>query len=530
MKRDARTSAKDGTASVEDGAGIANSRPTNKVIAIDLGASGGKLFACTFESNSFRLTEIHRFSHEAVTFYMGDRDGSLEQRLFWDDMLLYDQIMTGLRIFGREIDGTADAIGIDTWGADGMLVSAAGTALGRMFAYRDHRLDAMIATVKERIDERRVYEITGIHFQPFNLSNQLAWLVLNRNEYLKQGTLFLPTPTLFNFYLAGAKEVDSSWASVSQLMDSRTKSWSKEILHALEIPIWLMPRIVPPGTVLGALHERLASSVGLSQAQLIAVGSHDTASAYAAAPVRDPGEALIISSGTWSLVGKLIPEPITTPEAMAANMSNEGGIGNIRFLKNCMGTWIVQELRRVWRHQDGSELSWEQITQLTVRGTACAFIDPDDASFYNPANMQEAITAYCRRTAQGVPRDRPTLLRTVLESLALKYRLVNDQICSISGKPTQVIHIVGGGSKNELLNQMTADACCRPVVAGPEEATAVGNAMLQAIAVGVIHWSDVLPLIQDAFTLREYTPADSQKWERTYDSFKVALRKAGNLP
>ena len=496
-----------------------------KIIAIDLGASEGKLFACTLRGDLLTLQEIHRFSNEAIPFYIPDRDRKLEERLFWDDVRLYANIIDGLRIYRREIGDTADSIGIDIWGSDGMFISPDGTPLERMYAYRDHRLDTMIEAVKERIAARRVYEITGIHFQPFNISNQLLWFVQNRQRLLKKGVIFLPAPALFNYYLGGVTEIDSSWASVTQLMNAKSRRWSREILHALGIPLWLMPKIVNPGTILGVLHKPLADSVGLNQAKLIAVGSHDTASAYTAAPVQNPSHALIISSGTWSLVGKLIPKPITTSEVMAMNMSNEGGVGNIRFLKNCMGTWIVQELRRQWRNRDGREMRWEELSHLTSQGRSLTtFIDLDDRSFYNPSNMEEAIAKYCLRTGQPVLRDRATILKAVYESLALKYRMVNDQICRLTGKSTQVIHIVGGGSKNTSLNQMTANACATPVVAGPEEATAVGNAVVQAMGLGVIEQlSEASSLIGNAFAIHEYRPRDSDKWERAYKQFKTVI-------
>ena len=256
------------------------------------------------------------------------------------------------------------------------------------------------------------------------------------------------------------------------------------------------------------------------------MASHDTASAFAAAPVANPSSALIISSGTWSLIGKLLKRPITTPEAMSANISNEGGVGSIRFLKNCMGTWLVQELRRAWRDLDGREMAWDEMNALTERGAPfAAFVDPNDPSFYNPANMEEAIVAFCRRTGQEPPRDRGTMLRSVYESLALKYRAVGEQIASVSGKPNRVVHIVGGGSKNELLNQFTANACGLKVVAGPEEATAIGNAMVQALGLGVIaEMSEAQQLIRAGFPIREYKPKDRDAWDAAYGRFRTVAK------
>jgi len=497
-----------------------------RVIAVDLGASGGKCFAGLFDDDEFVLKEIHRFSHEPSVLFVADRTGRVEERSVWNDILIYENIVQGLRAYRREIGAEADSVAVDAWGADGVFISEDGVALGPMYCYRDHRLDGMIDQVKTLVEARRLYEITGIHFQPFNLSNQLLWFMRNRASLVRKDVRFLPSPTLFSYYLGGVTAVDSSWASITQLMDARKKKWSREILRALGIPVRIMPPIVEPGTIVGELHAGLAESVGLNRVKITASASHDTASAFAAAPVGNAAQALIISSGTWSLVGKLLRRPITGPEAMAANFSNEGGIGNIRFLKNCMGTWLVQELRRVWRARDGREMEWEELNRLTEQGAPfAAFIDPDDPGFFNPHNMEEAIIDFCRRTGQQPPADRGTLLRTIYESLALKYRMVAEQIAAASGKPNKVIHIVGGGSRNVFLDQSTANACGVKVVAGPEEATAVGNAMVQAVAVGFIErLSDAQAMIRSAFSIKEFSPRDRELWDRTYQRYKAFVK------
>jgi rhamnulokinase len=496
-----------------------------KVIAMDLGASGGKCFAGLFDDNGFTLREIHRFSHEAITMHVADRTGTVEERAYWDDLLIYRNLVEGLRAYRRDIGASVDTVGIDTWGADGVLVNEDGVTLGPMYCYRDHRLDGMIDQVKARMDPSRIYEITGIHFQPFNVSNQLLWLVQNRPSLIRPGVRYLPVPTLFSYYLGGVTVVDSSWASITQLMDARTRKWSREILRGLGIPSRIMPKIVAPGTIAGELRPALAESVGLNPAKIVAVGSHDTASAFAAAPVARTNKALIISSGTWSLIGKLIRAPLTGPEALAANLSNEGGIGNVRFLKNCMGTWLVQELRRAWRAEDGREMDWEECNRLTEAGRPfAALIDPDDAGFYNPPNMETAIMDFCRRTRQEPPRDRGTLLRTVYESLALKYRVVAEQISAVSGTPNTVVHIVGGGSRNVFLNQLTANACGMKVVAGPEEATAVGNAVVQAMALGIFRKPpEAKAMIRQAFPIKEYQPRDRDTWEKALERYRAIV-------
>ena len=492
------------------------------VFAVDLGASGGKCFIGRFKDHTFSMHEINRFSHDGISFFSRDDSGKVTERCYWNDTLLYENIVNGLYRCRREVSKRIEGIGIDTWGTDGGFVNPEGELAGKIYCYRDHRLDGMIEEVKRLIDPARIYEITGIHFQPFNVSNQLLWFMRNRRHTLQPGSLYLPMPAVFGFYLGGVRRIDSTWASVTQLMDCRTSDWSREVLDLLGIPYEILPEIVSPGSMAGALDGDLANRIGLNPAPIIAVGSHDTASAYSAAPVQDTNEALIISSGTWSLIGKLIPEPITSSVAMKYNLSNEGGIGNIRFLKNSMGLWIVQELRRGWEKADGKKMSWDTIVSLVTRSKPfTAFIDPDDSRFFNPPDMESEIAAYLRRTGQVPFTDRGSLLRIVYESLAMKYRAVSEQISEACGLPFRVVHIIGGGSKNELLNQFTADATGLPVLAGPQEITACGNIMVQAKALGIIPTlDDSHALIHEAFDIKKYAPLSSSGWETRYKDFK----------
>lgn len=497
-----------------------------RIFAVDLGASGGKFFSGVFEKDSFSMDEVHRFEHGGITFFLRDRENRVTERTYWDDTWLYENILRGLRRYRREIADRIESIGVDTWGSDGQFVTADGDLIGRVYCYRDHRLDRMIDELKKVVDPVRVYEITGIHFQPFNISNQLLWFLQNRRELLLPGSTFIPMPSLFYYYLGMVRMVDSSWASVTQLMDARKRRWSPELLQAIGMPEDVMPEIVEPGSVVGEMTGQLAESLRLNRAKLVAVGSHDTASAFAAVPEELGEEALIISSGTWSLVGKLIPQPITSADAMAFNISNEGGIGNIRFLKNCMGTWIVQELRRLWKQRDGQEMGWDEITGLVAQAEPFgSFIDPDDSGFYNPPDMEKAIASFCKKTGQAIPKNRATYLRVVYESLALKYRLVDEQISGVCGTPSRVVHIVGGGCKNELLNRFTADATGLPVVAGPEEATAVGNIAVQALGTGIFpDLGSALSVMLSAFTIRRFEPEKPQTWTQQYDKFRKILQ------
>ncbi|MDD5483384.1 MAG: rhamnulokinase [Kiritimatiellae bacterium] len=497
-----------------------------RCFAVDLGASGGKCFAAEFRKKSFVMKEIHRFSYEPVSFFIPGKSGAPEERMYWDDTFIHANIIEGLRVYRREFASALDSIGIDAWGADGVFITPKGDLLGKMYAYRDHRLDTMITRLKRRISADDIYKITGIHFQPFNVSNQILWFAQNRADLLASACRFVPAPSLFYYFLCGRVQVDSTWASITQLMDAGKKKWSGTILARLGIPREVMPEIVKPGATIGKLHASIARAAGLKSAKMIAVGSHDTASAFAAAPVDNPGEALIISSGTWSLVGKLVPEPITTPEAYSANLSNEGGIGNVRLLKNCMGGWLVHELRRGWRDREGQEMAWTEIyRQAGDAKPFSAFIDPDDKSFYNPPDMEKAISDYCRRTRQTMPATRGGILRLVYESLAFKYRSISDDISRIAGQSTKIVHIVGGGSRNELLNQFTANAVGAPVSAGPVEATAVGNLMVQALGLAVIKsLHDALPIIKKAFPIKIYHPRDTGAWEQAFRQFQRFIR------
>jgi len=497
-----------------------------KLFAVDLGASGGKCFVGLFGEGTFRMEEVHRFAYEAVSFFLPDRSGEVTERTYWDDTFIYQNIVKGLHAAKRQFGATLDGIGIDTWGSDGHLLTQDGDTLGKVYCYRDHRLDTMCDETRARLDAMRIYAITGNHFLPLNPSNQLLWFATRRPEFLKLAKIYLPIPALFNFYLSGATAIDSTFASVMQMMDAKRNKWSNEMLKVLGIPKKLMPEIVAPGTKIGTLQPKLAESVGLNEADIIAVGSHDTASAFAAAPVKNTKKALIISSGTWSLVGKLIKKPITTPEAMKLGFSNEGGIGNTRFLRNCMGTWIVQELLRVWEIADGKRMEWKEVDTLTPAAPAfTAFIDPDAPRFYNPKNMDTAIREFLTETQQTLPGDRGTMLRCVYESLALKYRFVNETINAITGTETEVVHIVGGGSNNLLLNQFTADSVGVPVLAGPKEATAIGNLMVQAIGAGIIpDLKAAMPLIKAAFPITTYKPQDTAAWDAAYARFTKVLR------
>ena len=286
-----------------------------------------------------------------------------------------------------------------------------------------------------------------------------------------------------------------------------------------------MPKIVMPGTKIGLLHQEIADETGLNRCKIIATAAHDTACAYAAAPIEKERNSLIISSGTWSLVGKLIPSPLINKKVYENHFANEGGLGNIRFLKNVMGTWIIQELRRKWEEKDKKELTWDEIVRMAKKGKAFfAFIDPDDNAFYNPENMETAIKKFCQKTKQKIPRNRETILRIAYESLALKYQLTNEMIENLTGKKNKCVYIIGGGARNSLLNQLTANSTGLPVVAGPIEATAIGNILIQAKSLGLTKsMEEARKLIKNSFPLVHYKPKDILPWKKAIKEFKNVL-------
>ncbi|HIE43624.1 MAG TPA: rhamnulokinase [Candidatus Omnitrophica bacterium] len=493
--------------------------------ACDLGASGGKFFAGIFEEGRFQMEEIHRFEHGPVTVFVKE-PYRVMGRMYWDDLYLYTNIIEALKKYRRDFSDHLDSLGIDTWGSDGQFFTKDGDTLDRIYCYRDHRLDAMVDEFTSLVDPWEVYQKTGIHFWPFNISNQIYWFRKYRPELFQKAAFFLSVPGIFYYYLCGAKITEYTWASVTQLLNAETKQWYEEIFRAIDVPSSIMAPVVQPSTYVGKLFPEITHQLNLNEVKMIAVPTHDTACAFASAPVEKEEEALIISSGTWSLIGKLILEPLITRESMEENFSNEGGVGNIRFLRNCMGTWPIQELRRIWKEKDGKETSWEEITDLAEKGeTFSYFIDPDDNSFYNPTDMESAIQEYCKKTGQSIPVSRAEILNTVYLSLALKYALTKECLEKICNCHIKKVHIVGGGAKNELLNQYTANAVGVPVEAGPFEATAVGNLMVQAMGLGVLSsLKEAIPIIRNAFPIKTYRPVEQNKWQKVLEKFKKMIQ------
>ncbi|WP_448336881.1 rhamnulokinase [Chloroflexus aurantiacus] len=446
-------------------------------IAIDIGASSGRVILGRWDGTRFTLEEIHRFPNGMI-----ERDG----HLFWDVNRLWQEVQHGLRAYARhEQSSRLASIGIDTWAVDYGLIDETGHLIGDPFAYRDARNEGMAGQVDTIIPPTELYERTGLQRLPFNTLYQLY--AERQGERLPRAATMLLIPDLFHYWLTGKRVAEYTNASTTMFLDARRRVWATDLLERLGLPTHLLPPLVMPGTPLGPLVPELRDTLGLpDNVTVVAVGTHDTASAVAAVPHLD-AQSAYISSGTWSLVGVERNEPLINEAARHLNVTNEGGVyGTIRLLKNVSGLWLLQECQRCWQ-ADGLNLSWDEIiAQAAAAPAGRSYIDPDAPEFLAVGDMPARIREYCRRNGQPVPETVGEIARCCLDSLALRYREVIDALADLTGQPITTVRIVGGGSQNTLLCQLTADLCRRPVVAGPTEGTALGNILVQAIAMGYL--------------------------------------------
>jgi rhamnulokinase len=483
---------------------------TRKVLAIDLGAESGRGVLGLFDGERLQLQEVHRFPTGGVATL---------DTLHWDVLRLHGEILTTLRRCAAEFGGV-DSVGVDTWGVDFALLGRGGTLLGNPRHYRDPHTEGVMDLAFQRVPKAELYRQTGTQFMRFNTLFQLIALQRDRSPLLEVAESLLFMPDLFHYFLTGIKANEFTDASTSQMLDPATRQWAYGVVNAFGLPARVLGSIVMPGTVLGPLRTSVASDTGLNPVPVIVPGTHDTASAVAAVPARGDSWAYI-SSGTWSLMGAETPAPIVNEAALAASFTNEGGVGGTtRFLKNIMGLWLVQECRRAWQRA-GKTFGYDDLA--VIAGDAPPFaslIDPDHPSFILPANMPAAIAEFCKRTGQPAPTEPGAVVRCALESLALKYRYVLAKLEGLLGRRLDVIHVVGGGSQNALLCQFTADACDRPVLAGPVEATAIGNALVQAMGLGLIGSpAEVREVIRRSFPVTTYEPRDAARWQTAYGRF-----------
>jgi len=487
---------------------------TSNYLAFDLGASSGRAILGRFDGAKLHLEEVHRFSNGPV---------QLLDHLHWDVLGLFASITTGMSKCALE-QKQLDGIGIDTWGVDYGLLSPAGELLGLPFHYRDVRTRGMMAEALRRAGREDIYARTGIQFMELNTLYQLLSVATTDRSLLDATDRLLFMPDLLAYWLTGKKQSEHSIASTSQLYDVAGGCWATDLMSKLGLPGEIMPPVSQPGSVVGDVGTAIIEKTGLRATRVLAPACHDTGSAVAAVPAHGDDWAYI-SSGTWSLVGVELAEPIRTPEALAENFTNEGGVaGSVRFLKNVAGLWLVQECKRMWENQ-GDSVSFERLAEMAARAPerAC-FVDPDDPRFAEPGDMPRRIQDYCAATGQSVPQTQGGIVRCALESLALKYRKNLTLVERLTGRSVKVVHIVGGGVNNELLCQLTADVSGRPVVAGPAEATAAGNVMIQALACGrVSSLDEARRVIAESTQLRHHEPRQPAAWDEANQRFERIL-------
>jgi rhamnulokinase len=477
-------------------------------LAIDLGAESGRVMAGLWNGRTIRLEEVHRFPNGPV--HLGDS-------LRWDVLRLWAEIQNGLACAAKKYGKAIVSVGADTWGVDYVLLDRRNEMLGQPFAYRDARTNGMMEKTFQQVPRSEIFARTGLQFMQFNTLFQLLAARQNTPELLAATDCLLFMPDFIHWALCGSRVAEFTIASTSQCLNPLTRNWATGLLKKLALPARIFPKVVPPGTRLGALRPGVADRTGLRKVNVVAPPSHDTASAVAGVPTANTGQAnwAYLSSGTWSLMGVEVQKASLSARTQELNLTNEGGLdGTYRLLKNIMGLWLVQQCKRAFDAR-GRKYDYSQLAQMAAKAPALrSIVNPDDSRFLNPTDMPKAIQDFCRETRQPVPKSEGELVRCAYESLALKYRQVLGWLEELTGNRIEVIHIVGGGSQSAILNQFTADACQRPVITGPVEATALGNLLVQVRASGELaslpEMREVIRKSSDVATCR---PGKAGAWE-----------------
>ena len=489
-----------------------------QMLAIDLGASSGRGMVGKFDGQKITLEEVHRFPNGPV---------NLNGSLYWDILRTFGEIKSALHNCALSDNRDIASMGIDTWGVDYGLLDKNGKLLENPYCYRDERTTKGIMEELFRvIPKEELYRITGTQFLNFNTIYQLYTLVKERPEALSNASDMLFIPDLLKYFLTGVKQTEYTIASTSQMLSAAERSWAYDVTDKLGIPRTLLGEIVAPGSICGKLLPAVREEIGGIDPKIINVASHDTAAAVVAVPSQKD-DFIYISSGTWSLMGKELSEPCTTEKAFGYDITNEGGAERkIRFLKNIMGLWIEQESRRQWQRQ-GEDVSFNELSDAAVASEPLkCLINPDDLSFQTPGNMPRRIQEYCEKTGQYVPQTKGEIVRCIFDSLAMCYRRTVEMMDDVTGKKTPFINIVGGGTKEEPLCRLTADACGRPVYTGPVEATALGNIAVQAIALGELRdVKEARSVIADSFEIKCFEPHNTEMWDAGYEKFLKLLNK-----
>jgi len=488
-----------------------------RALAFDLGASNGRGIIGTFDGEKLTLDEIHRFSNDSVEVY-GD--------LHWDVLRLFFEIKKGITKCINSEFKDFKSIGIDTWGVDYGLLDKNGKLLGNPFYYRDERTFRLGEKAYERVSRQEVYQRTGIQFIFINTLLQLMAQVQEDPDILQRAQTFLMMPDLLNYFLTGERKSEYTNASTTMMLNPYTKQWDFELLEKAGIPTHLFLPVCEPGGYAGKLSPKLQEELGCNSIDVVNIASHDTASAIVSIPALDEEDYVYISSGTWSLMGMELSKPCITDTGMTLNFTNEGGINNtIRYLKNIMGLWIIQETRRQWE-REGEELSFSEIVDLAMEAKPFkGFIDPDDDLFATAGNMPKRINEYLSVTGQPVCETKGEIARCIFESLAMKYRHTLEGLEAVFGKKIKRINIIGGGIQNELLCQYTANASGLKTVTGPVEATAIGNLLVQFMAQGRIKdLKHARQVVANSFPVKVYQPENPAGWNQYYQKFKKVTK------
>jgi rhamnulokinase len=477
-------------------------------LAFDFGAESGRAVLAHLQSGILTTEEVHRFHNEPVEY-----GGSLH----WDVARLWLEVRKALSRLGEvELAG----VGVDTWGVDYALLGERGELLENPYHYRDRRTEGVMQEVLNKVGREEIYQATGIQFMPINTLYQLFAARRQNPKLLDAAKYLLTIPDLFNYWLTGNAVCEFTNATTTQMVDPVKRSWATSLMERLELPAHLPAPIVEPGSILGPLLPAISGQTSLAGTPVIAPACHDTGSAVAAISARD-GVAFL-SSGTWSLLGTELDSPVITPTALRLNFTNEGGAnGTTRLLKNIMGLWMLQGCRQSWTTQ-GRNYEYRELIELAAHATSFRhLVDPDDESFLRPPDMPKAIDQFCIQTQQPVPQKPGEYVRTVLESLAFKCRTVLRSLELLTGKRIEQIRIIGGGSKNRLLNQWIADATGRKVLAGPAEATALGNVAMQMLATGAVaSLKEVRAIVDRSFPSEEFDSLETDKWDRHAERFE----------
>lgn len=485
-------------------------------LAVDIGAESGRIILGSLIRDRLIMKEIHRFANGIL---------QIRDKCYWNIGNIFNEIVKGLEICVFKEGVQPQSIGIDTWGVDFGLLTKDGTLLGLPYAYRDSRTHGAIESFTSLISKEELYKLTGTQCVSYNTAFQLHAAKRHHTEIIDGAADLLFIPDLLAYFLTGEKKTERSFATTTQLYNPVNRSWEEKIFKVLHVPISIMQDIVTAGSPIGYIDNRVCKQTGINQVPVIAVATHDTNSAIGAIPAQGDNWAFI-SSGTWSLVGVERPYPIVSEAAFRMNFSNEAGVFNsFNILKNHMGLWLVQQCKKVWKNKD---YSYDMLIEMAAQADEfVSFIDVDDINFLNPDDMCEAIAQYCRKTNQRVCADEGQIIRVILESLAFKYRETIEQIIELTGISIDEIYITGGGVKNQLLLQFTANATGRIVKAVLAEGASAGNILMQAFGMGYVHsHAEIRKIINDSYNGSVFLPVDILRWENAFNSYRRTIQSS----